>query len=327
MQRRAFGQTGLEVTALAFGAAPLGDLFGDLDDGTAFDAVHAAVDLGINYFDTAPLYGFGRSEGRLGKALEGRRDRVVLATKCCRDGFTKFDFSGPAVIASVEKSLRRLRTDWIDVFQIHDVEFGTERQVLEEALPAARELQRQGKVRFVGITGLPVRYLRKLAEQVELDTLLSWAHCNLVEDEMESELLPLANERGFALINASPVLQGLLTETGPPEWHRSPEPLKAKCVELAALCRDAGVDLAEVAIANAVRRAPTTTIVGMKSRDEVERNIAAVTKPIPDGLLERIATLVAPVRNMMWYEGRPENNLPPSDPDQHVPETPSTTHS
>lgn len=328
MERRALGSTGLQVSALAFGAAPLGDLFGELDENAAVDAVHAAIDRGVDYFDTAPLYGFGLAEERLGRALQGRRDDVVLATKCCRDGFTEFDFSGRRVAASVEESLRRLRTDRIDVFQIHDVEFGTAQQVLEEALPAARRLQEQGKVRFVGITGLPVRYLRSLAERAELDTLLSWAHLNLVEDELEEELLPLARERGFALVNASPVLQGLLTAAGPPPWHRSPKPVLEMAPRIAALCRDAGVDVAAVAIAYAVQRPGiATTIVGMKSRAEVEADVAAAEMTIPDGLLDRIATLVRPVKNMMWFEGRPENNLPPTDPDRWVPRTPTTTHS
>lgn len=328
MRRQQLGTTGIEVSALAFGAAPLGDLFGELDEGAAIDAVHAALDHGIDYFDTAPLYGFGLAEERLGKALAGRRDRVVLATKCCRDGFTEFDFSAQRVTASVEESLRRLGTDHIDVLQIHDVEFGTAQQVLEEALPAARALQRAGKVRCVGITGLPVRYLRSLAERAELDTLLSWAHCNLVEDELEEELAPLASARGFGLINASPVLQGVLTDDGPPPWHRSPRAVLDMSPRIAALCREAGVATAAVAIAFAVGKpVVATTIVGMKSRAEVEANVAAVTMAIPDGLLEQIAALVAPVKNMMWYEGRLENNLPPSDPDRWVPQPPTTTHS
>ncbi len=327
MERRALGKTGIDVPALSFGAAPLGDLFGELDENDAIDAVHAAIDLGIDYFDTAPLYGFGLAETRLGKALRDRRDRVTLATKCCRDGFTQFDFSGARVKASIDESLQRLQTDRIDVFQIHDVEFGTTQQVLEEALPAARDLQQDGKVRFVGISGLPVRYLRRLAEQTELDTLLSWAHCNLVEDELDEELVPLANERGIGLINASPVLQGLLTDAGPQDWHRSPQPVLDIAQPLAALCREAGTDVATVAIRDAVQRAPTTTIVGMKTRAEVERNVTAAAAEIPDGLLARIAELVAPVKNMMWFEGRPENNVPPADPNRHVPQFPKTTHS
>lgn len=327
MERRPLGRTGLDVPVLGFGTAPLGDIFGAIDEGDAIAAVHAAIERGVDYFDTAPLYGFGLAEERLGKALEGRRDRAIVATKCCRDGFTEFDFSAARVTASVDESLRRLRTDHIDIFQIHDVEFGNARQVLEEAIPAAHALKESGKVRFVGITGLPVRHLRRLAAEAELDTLLSWAHLNLVEDELATELAPLAADRGFGLMSASPLLQGLLTERPLPDWHRSPEPLRAAVPAMAAACRDAGTDLASVAVRWAVEHpAPATTIVGIAGMDDLTRNLEALARPIPDGLLDRLAEIAAPVKNMMWFEGRPENNLPPSDPNQHVPTFPEHTH-
>jgi L-galactose dehydrogenase len=327
MERRPLGRTGLLVPALAFGTAPLGDIFGAIDEGDAIRAVHAALDHGVDYFDTAPLYGFGLAEERLGRALADRRDRALIATKCCRDGFTEFDFSAARVTASVDESLRRLGTDHIDVFQIHDVEFGDMRQVLEEAVPAAMALKETGKVRFVGITGLPVRHLRRLAAQCEIDTLLSWAHLNLVEDELVTELWPLAQERGFGLISASPLIQGLLTERALPDWHRSPAPLRAAIPAMAAACRDAGTDLASVAVRWAVEHpAPATTIVGIAGVEDLERNLRALDQPIPEGLLEALAALAAPVKNMMWFEGRPENNIPPSDPDQHVPTSPEHTH-
>lgn len=327
MERRPLGRTGLDVPVLGFGTAPLGDIFGAIDEGDAIAAVHAAIDRGVDYFDTAPLYGFGLAEERLGKALEGRRDRAIVATKCCRDGFTEFDFSAARVTASVDESLRRLGTDRIDVFQIHDVEFGDMQQVLEEAVPAAMALKQTGKVRFVGITGLPVRHLRRLAEQCEIDTLLSWAHLNLVEDELVTELAPLAAEKGFGLMSASPLLQGLLTDRSLPEWHRSPAQLRAVAPALAAACREAGTDLASVAVRFAVEHpAPATTIVGIAGMDDMTRNLAALEQPIPDGLLDRLAEIAAPVKNMMWFEGRPENNLPPADPHQHVPTFPDQTH-
>jgi L-galactose dehydrogenase len=327
MERRPLGRTGLDVPVLGFGTAPLGDIFGAIDEGDAIAAVHAAIDRGVDYFDTAPLYGFGLAEERLGKALEGRRDRAIVATKCCRDGFTEFDFSADRVTASVDESLRRLRTDHIDIFQIHDVEFGDARQILEETVPAAHALKKSGKVRFVGITGLPVRHLRRLAEQCEIDTLLSWAHLNLVEDELVTELAPLAAEKGFGLMSASPLLQGLLTDRSLPEWHRSPAPLRAVAPALAAACREAGTDLASVAVRFAVEHpAPATTIVGIAGMDDMTRNLAALEQPIPDGLLDRLAEIAAPVKNMMWFEGRPENNLPPADPHQHVPTFPDQTH-
>jgi L-galactose dehydrogenase len=328
MERRPLGSTGLSVSALGFGAAPLGDIFGPVDEAVGARAVAAALDCGIDYFDTAPLYGFGLAEERLGRALAKRRKDVVLATKCCRDGFTEFDFSAARVVASVEESMRRLGTDWIDVLQIHDVEFGSRQQVLEEAMPAAMRLKDAGKVRFVGITGLPVRHLRRLAEATQLDTVLSWGHCNLVEDELEEVLLPLAKEQGFGLMSASPLLQGLLTDAAPPAWHRSPAPVLAAAPELAATCRAAGFDLAEVAIRYATSRPGiATTIVGMKDEREVAATVASRQQLVPDELLQRLLQQAEPIRNMMWYEGLAENNVPPDHPSRHVPQPPTTTHS
>ncbi len=328
MQRRALGRTGITLPQLGFGTATLGDVFGAIDAQEAERAVHAAIDAGVDHFDTAPLYGFGLAETRLGQALRGRRDRVTLATKCCRDGFDRFDFSAARVAASLEESLKRLQTDRIDIFQIHDVEFGTREQVLGEAIPAALRLKEQGKVRAVGITGLPVRYLRALAEQCAIDTILSWAHCNLVEDELDEELVPLAQARGIGLMSASPLLQGLLTERAPPAWHRSPAPVKAVAPRIAALCREAGFDVAQVAVNFAARNPHVaTTIVGIGTRAELQANLAALALAVPESLLARLAALVAPVKNMMWFEGRPENNLPPRDPRRHVPRVPDTTHS
>jgi L-galactose dehydrogenase len=327
MRHHPLGNTGLQVSTLGFGAAPLGDVYGAIDEAAGIAAVHAAIDAGINYFDVAPLYGFGLAETRLGKALAGRRQQVVLATKCCRDTFDDFDFSARRVTASLEESLRRLQTDHVDVYQIHDVEFGDREQVLHEAIPAALALKQAGKVGFVGITGLPVRYLRLLLEQADVDTVLSWAHYNLLEDELDEELVPVCAARGIGLISASPLLQGLLTERPPPPWHRSPAAVLAVAPVLAARCRRAGFDLAQVAVRHAIGHPQiATTIVGMKSVAEVRANLAALDLQLPESLLRELTALAAPVQNRMWFEGRPENNIPPRHPDRHVPHAPGATH-
>lgn len=314
MEHRRLGRTGLTPSILGFGTAPLGDVFGKLDEREAIAAVHAAIDAGIDWFDTAPLYGFGLAEERLGKALAGRRDRVFVATKCCRDGFERFDFSAARVAASLDESLRRLRSDHVDLFQIHDVEFGDREQILFETIPAALRLKASGKVRAVGITGLPVRYLRALAEHSDVDVVMSWANLNLLVDDLDTELAPLARLRDFGLISASPLLQGLLSERAPPSWHRSPAAVKALAPRLAAECRAAGTDLASVAIRYALEYPHVaSTILGLSSRAELEAALAALARPIPDGLLERLAAMTAPAKNQLWFEGRPENNLAPRD--------------
>ena len=224
MQRKRLGQTDLEVSVLGFGAAPLGGEYGAIDVDEAERAVHFAIDRGINFLDTAPYYGRTLSEERLGKALGGRRQEVLIATKCSRYGLDDFDFSAKRVEASIDQSLRRLRTDYVDLYQIHDIEFGDLRQVIEEAVPAARKVQQAGKARYIGITGLQLKALRRVAEAAPVDTILSYARYNLMARDLDDLMTPFAKERGIGLINASPLHLRVLTPLRAPEWHpASPE--------------------------------------------------------------------------------------------------------
>jgi len=140
MRTHPLGRTGLFVSELGFGCAPLGDEYGALDDAAAIRLVHAAIDAGITLFDTAPYYGRTLSEERLGRALEGRRDGIVLATKCARHDLREFDFSAAGVRRDLQGSLQRLRTDRIDLYQVHDVEFGEESLIIQETLPALMKM-------------------------------------------------------------------------------------------------------------------------------------------------------------------------------------------
>jgi L-galactose dehydrogenase len=168
-----------------------------------------------------------------------------------------------------------------------------------------------GKARYVGLTGLPVRYLAKIVRMVQVDTVLSWAHYNLVEDEINDELVPLSREKGFGLLNAAPLLQRLLSDSPLPSWHRSPQPVKDIQPVLNNLCREYGVKLADVANRFALDHPGiSTTIVGMSKIKNVEQNVRVIDFKIPDGLFEQIEKIVENVKNMMWFEGNPENNIP-----------------
>src|SRR5688572_14780043 len=152
MQYRPLGQTGFNVSVIGFGASPLGNEFGPADFDEGVRAVHLAIDRGINFFDVSPYYGRTVAEERLGRALEGRRDRVVLATKCGRYGREpqECDYSAARVSASVDESLARLRTDHVDLIQVHDVENVDEpNRIVQETIPALRKLQAAGKARAV----------------------------------------------------------------------------------------------------------------------------------------------------------------------------------
>lgn len=302
----------MDVSVIGFGASPLGNVFEVSEESEGKRAVHLAIDQGINFFDVAPFYGLTLAEERLGKALQGKRDKVFLATKCGRYGLQDFDFSYKRILSSIDESLQRLQTDYVDILQLHDIEFGSRKQLLDEAIPAVMEARRQGKARYIGITGLPVRYLADIARQVELDTVLSWAHYNLLEDEINDELVPLSREKGFGLMNAAPLLQRILSDASIPEWHRSPQPVKDMQQPLLDLCRAYGLQLSDVAMRFAIGHPDiATTIVGMCHSKHVEQNVRALELQLPESLLAEIEALVAPVKNQMWYEGNPENNLAP----------------
>ena len=123
MLYRRLGKTELNVSVIGFGASPLGNVFDDCDESEGIRSVHCAIDLGINFFDVAPFYGITLAETRLGDALKGKRNDILLATKCGRYGLRDFDFSYQRILESADESLKRLKTDYVDLMQLHDIEF------------------------------------------------------------------------------------------------------------------------------------------------------------------------------------------------------------
>jgi L-galactose dehydrogenase len=310
MQYRTLGKTGLEVSILGFGASPMGNVFDPVDEKDAISTVHFALDHGVNFFDVSPFYGLTLAETRLGKALEGKRQDIYLASKCGRYDLQDFDFSRKRILQSIDETLSRLKTDYLDLFQLHDIEFVDKQIIIEEAVPAIQEVVQAGKARFWGITGLPVRYLAQIARETNPDTVLSWAHYNLLEDQINDELVPLATELGFGLMNAAPLMQRILSDASLPPWHRSPDEVKALQPDLLELCKSYGVRLSDVALRYAMDHPSiATTIVGMCELEVVKQNVAAVDFEIPQELLEKIEAVVAPQKNRMWFEGKEENNI------------------
>src|SRR3954471_5609975 len=212
MEHRTLGPTGLEVSAIGFGASPLGNEFGEIGEAETTRAVHEAIDSGINFFDVSPYYGRTLAESRLGQALLGKREKVVLATKCGRYDTERFDFSGDRIRSSIDESLRRLRTEYVDLFQAHDIEFGNQKQIEEETIPAMREVQKSGKARFIGITSYQLGIMARIAHTLPVDTVLSYCRFNLFVRDMDDLLTPTLEQNKIGLINASPLHMGLLSE-------------------------------------------------------------------------------------------------------------------
>jgi L-galactose dehydrogenase len=308
MRYRPLGKTGLQVSILGFGASPLGGVFGAIDEAEGIRAVHAAFDLGINFVDVSPYYGLTKAETVLGKALRQRpRDSYILATKVGRYGDAEFDFSAARVVRSAEESLRRLQVETIDLLQCHDIEFGALDQIVEETLPALRKVVEQGKARFLGITGLPLKIFPYVLERTEVDTVLSYCHYTLNDTSLET-LLPTLEQKGVGILNAAPLAMGLLIERELPSWHPAPETLRAACAQAAAHCRSRGVDIARLALRFSLANPRiATTLVGMAGVAEVRQNVAWSEDTPDPALLSEVQALLAPVHNLTWPSGRPEN--------------------
>lgn len=311
MEFRILGKTGLRVSALAYGGSSLGGVFRDIDEAEAIRSVHVALDLGINLIDTAPYYGATRAEQVLGCALHGiPREGYLLATKVGRHGaeIEDFDFSADRVKRSVDESLGRLGVEYVDIIQVHDMEFGHISQIVEETVPALREVQAAGKARFIGITGLPVGLFREVMDQVEVDQVQSYCHYCL-NDTALVEVLPYLKEHGVGVFNSAPLAMRLLSADGPPDWHPAPAEVRARCAEAARLCRRRGGDLGKLALQFSLRQSDIhTTVVGTASPQRVKENVRQAGEALDEELLAEVQGILAPVHNVTWASGRPENN-------------------
>ncbi len=314
MQRRKLGKTALEVSVLGFGTSPFGNVFGHTDLRDNQGAVDAAIDAGINFFDVSPYYGLTLAEERLGQTLEGNRQKAVLATKCGRYGVEEFDFSAERIRLELEKSLRRLRTDYVDLLQAHDIEFASFDQVIHEAIPAMRELQAEGKARYIGITGYPIGLLQRAAQNVQVDSILSYCRYNLINTDMDAELVPFVEERGIGLINASPLMMGVLTDKGAPVWHPGSEELKDAGRRAAMVAARHGVNISALALQFAIASpSVASTLVGMATAEQVKENLRSIETKLDSVVLSDIRTAIGNCFATTWMTGLPENADPTED--------------
>jgi L-galactose dehydrogenase len=311
MRFRELGKTGWNVSVLGFGAAPLGGTHGAFEEKEGIRAVRTALDLGINFLDVAPYYGLTMAEAILGRALEGiSRERYFLATKVGRYGPDEkdFDFSAARVTRSVDESLRRLRVAHIDLIQCQDIEFANVRRLIDETIPALQRLKRQGKVRHIGVTGLPLKVFRTVLAEVPLAAIHSYCHFCLMNTTLV-QLLPLLKERHAGLINAAPLGMGLLTEKGPPKWHPAPARVRDICARAVEHSRKKKVSLPRLALQFATsHRDISTTLVGTSSATKIKHAVKCIAEPLDQSLLAEVQDILAPIRNEMWASGRKENN-------------------
>ncbi|MBR3011179.1 MAG: aldo/keto reductase [Prevotella sp.] len=307
------GKTGMRVSALSFGASSLGGVFHGIREEEGIRAVHVAVDNGINFIDVSPYYGHLKAEMVLGKALrEIPRDKYYLSTKVGRygkDGVNMWDYSAERVTRSVYESMERLGIDYIDLINVHDIEFqaalpGGLQKVVDETLPALVKLRDEGIVRHVGITDLQPENLQWVVDhspEGTVESILCFCHYSL-NDDMLTDYLDYFEERGIGVINASPFSMGLLSSRGAPDWHPAPESLRDACKRAAEYCAAQGYPIEELAIQFAVSLSPriATTLFSSASPANVLRSISYVEKPIDWQLVEKVKEIIGDQQRVRW---------------------------
>ncbi|MEH7380490.1 aldo/keto reductase [Bacillus sp. JJ1533] len=306
MEYRKLGNTGLQVSKLSYGASSLGSVFKRISDEDGIRTVHKALEGGINYIDVSPYYGMTTAETLLGKALHTiPRDSYILSSKAGRYGEHDFDFSYSRILKSAEESMLRLNVDYLDVLFLHDIEFESKEKILNEAIPALYHLKETGKVRFIGISGFPLKALDTIIQSTKkLDLVLSYCHYTLHNNSL---LDLLATDIG--IVNASPLSMGLLTNAGPPKWHPAPNEIKEICQRAADYCNQKGENLSKLAIQYSVSNTNIpTTLVGTANPKYIEENISWVNEPMDMDLLVNVQEILSPIKNMTWKSGLLENN-------------------
>lgn len=313
MQTRPLGQTGLDLPILSFGASSLGAEFRAVDVNEALKSVHVALENGMNFIDTSPYYGRGMSEVLLGIALEGvPRDSYTLCTKLGRYAPAHFDFSPKRVAESIDVSLERLRTDHLDIVLCHDVEFVELDYVINETLPAVRKAQQQGKVKFVGVSGYPMKMFKYVADRAPLDVILSYNHYTL-QNTMLADLVPYLKSKNIGIMNAAPFSARLLTSAPLPKWHKAPGYVRDIAAQAAKKCAQAGSDIAKLALQYSIANPEMTTcITGSASPKRIAEWANWAEEPIDETLLAEVLEILKPIHNWFYLEGRPENNDAPA---------------
>jgi len=307
MEYREIGKTGMKVSNISFGASSLGGVFHSLKEESGIAAVHTAVDNGINFIDVSPYYGHLKAEQVLGKALkEIDRSKYYLSTKVGRygkDGVNYWDYSAQRATESVYESLERLNVDYIDLINVHDIEFSDLEMVIKETLPALVELRNKGIVKHVGITNLTLRHFKYVIDHVPagtVESVLSFCHYCLNDDAL-ADYLGYFEEKGIGVINASPFSMGLLTDRGAPAWHPAPKPLQDLCRKAVAHCQSKGASIEQLAVKfSATNPRIATTLFSTTRSEAVLDNIRWVDAPLDETLLKEVQEILEPRFRDTW---------------------------
>ena len=309
MEKRLLGKTEMEVSTLSYGASSLGQEFRKIDIDEALKSVHVAIDSGINHIDTSPFYGRGMSEMLLGRVLpEIPRESYFLQTKLGRYSGEHFDFSAKRVAESVDISLERMKVDHLDIVLCHDLEFVEMSQIVEETLPALRQQVEKGKVRYIGVSGYPMKMFKYILKNADVDVILTYNHYTL-QNDMALELLPICEEKSVGVMNAAPFSARLLTNAPLPPWHKATPFVREIAQKAARHCESRGVDIAQLALQFSIAHPGfATCVTGSANPGRVEQWVQWSQQPLDEELLNEVKEILQPIHNWIYIEGRPENN-------------------
>jgi D-threo-aldose 1-dehydrogenase len=308
----------IEIGRLGYGAAAVGNLYRAVDDEAAQRLLDAAWDAGIRYYDTAPHYGLGLSERRLGEMLRRRpRDEFVLSTKVGRllqpdpEGATRrdddlfevpadqrrvWDFSESGVRRSLEDSLGRMGLDRVDVLYLHDVERsdGDVGEAIDRGVAALARLRDEGLVRAVGIGSSDLGAIERALRTDAIDLVMLPGRYTLLEAPASDVVLPLCEERGVGIVNVAVFNSGLLASSEPSEashyeYRQVPRDKLMRAQELARACRELGVELPTAALHFSARHpSVVSVVVGADTPEQIRENAARIAEPVPEQLWETL---------------------------------------
>ena len=307
LEKAEIGSTGVRVTRVGMGGAPIGGLYTAVEAETAVETIRRAHEFGVGYFDTAPLYGSGRSEMHFGDALEGiPRSEYVLSTKVGRllepvaeqpdsEQFVDlprleptYEYSRDGVLRSIDESLVRLRLDRIDVVMIHDPDDHFE-QAVNEAFPALYDLRSQGVVGAVGAGMNQWAMLARFAREADPDCFLLAGRYTLLDQSGLDELLPLCMEKGIGIVLGGPYNSGILASDLSDDttfnYLPAPREVLERARRIKEVCDRHEVPLKAAALQFGLAHpAVAATIPGARSIEEIEENLRMAAHPIPAAL-------------------------------------------
>lgn len=311
-ERATIGRTGVAVSVVGLGAAPLGGLFTAVDEAAAIPVVAAAFERGLSYIDVAPLYGAGLAEERVGRALAGLpRDSYTLSTKVGRlvvdsdepsdyvgapGKKAQFDFSRDAILRSIDESLQRLQLDRVDILYIHDPDDHWEAAV-GTAYPTLADLRSQGVVRAIGAGMNQAAMLSRFVTETDIDVVLCAGRYTLLDQSAADELFPECLHRGVSVVMGGVYNSGVLAdpyaETVYYDYEPAPDHIVKRARELADLCASHGTPLPAVALQFSQRHpAVTSVLTGVRSQSELTTNLEMATFPVPDALWSELDAML-----------------------------------